>query len=111
MRKLGFSGLVLAVAMAIAPACNSAPTLPLPPPVATVGTPDMQGLALVAGEVNPLSYVFVFNEQLNLGVITRADDEGEFSVHIRAEIGDLLTVWQEADGVPGEQKQLVVQEP
>src|SRR5687767_15754037 len=110
MRKLGISGFILAIALAILPACNAAPTLPLPPPVADVGTVDMQGFALVSGEVNPLAYVFVFNERLETGVITRADDEGVFSVRIRAEPGDVLSVWQEADGVSGEQKAIAVPE-
>jgi hypothetical protein len=108
MRKAGFSGFVLAIALAISPACNSAPTLPLPPPVATVGTPDMQGYALVSGEVNPLSYVFVFNEESEGGVITRADEEGLFEARILAEPGDVITIWQEADGITGEQKQVAV---
>jgi hypothetical protein len=110
MRKAGFSGFVLAIALAISPACNSAPTLPLPPPVATVGTPDMQGYALVSGEVNPLAYVFVFNQRSDAGVISRADEDGVFSVRILAEAGDVLDVWQEADGVTGEQKQVAVPE-
>jgi hypothetical protein len=111
MRKLGISGLMLALAMAISPACNSAPTLPLPPPVADVGVPDMQGLALVSGEVHPLAFVFVFNERLESGVITRADEEGVFSVRVRAEPGDVLSIWQEAEGITGEPRSIAVPDP
>lgn len=104
-------GLSLAIALAVFAGCNAAPTLPLPPPVVEVTTPDSTGYALVSGEVNPDAYVFVFNENLELGVITRADGEGLFEARIRADVGDLLTIWQESEGITGEQKQTVVPEP
>src|SRR5687768_13182544 len=103
--------LMFVLSLALVPGatgCSTAPTLPLPPPVATVSTPDSQGLALVEGEVNELAYVLVFNERLERGVITRADDEGYFSVEIEAVVGDTLTVWQESEGETGERKQTTV---
>src|SRR4051794_2926262 len=50
--------------------CNTTPTLPLPPPVASAGTPDSQGFALVEGQAQALSYVSVLNERTDAGVIT-----------------------------------------
>jgi hypothetical protein len=108
MRSVRATGLALVLASALYSGCNTAPTLPLPPPVAEVGTPNMQGLALVTGEVNPLAYVFVFNESAERGVITRADNEGLFSVEIAAVSGDLLSIWQEVEGDSGERKETIV---
>jgi hypothetical protein len=108
MRFVRVIGLVLVLSAALFCGCNSAPTLPLPPPVASVSKPDMQGFALVEGEVNELSYVFVFNESMDDGVITRADDHGVFSVRIRAASGDHLSIWQEFQGQSGERKETIV---
>src|SRR5687767_7351987 len=91
--------------------CNQAPTLPLPPPVVDVGTPNSQGLVKVSGEVTPQAYVSVFNERTESGLITRADREGEFEVDIEAEIGDLITVWSEIHGEIGERKYSTVPPP
>ena len=101
-------GLVLLLSAGLSAGCNTAPTLPLPPPVASVAKPDMQGFALVEGEVNENAYVYVFNEDLELGVITRANEQGLFSVKIRADVGNLLTIWQEYQGNAGEHKETVV---
>jgi hypothetical protein len=108
MRFVRVLGPVVVLSAALFAGCNTAPTLPLPPPVASVNTPDMQGFALVEGEVNELAYVFVFNENRDAGVITRADESGAFSVKIRADVGDHLTIWQEFEGDVGERKESVV---
>ena len=52
--------------------------------------------------------MYVFNEALELGVITRANEQGLFSVKIRADVGNLLTIWQEYQGNAGEHKETVV---
>lgn len=91
--------------------CNTTPTLPLPPPIASAETPDEQGFALVQGEAHALSYVSILNERTDAGVITRADQEGKFKARIAAEVGDLLTIWQEVAGEIGELKQTVVPRP
>jgi hypothetical protein len=88
--------------------CNNTPTLPLPPPVAQA-TIDEQGFALVVGEVHALAYVSVLNESTDQGVITRADDEGHFETRLAAEVGDLLTVWQDIGGEISEPKYTTVQ--
>jgi len=91
--------------------CNQAPTLPLPPPVVDIGSPNTQGLVTVSGEVTPQAYVAVFNERTEAGLITRADRKGEFEVEIEAEVGDLITVWSEIDGEIGERKHSTVPPP
>lgn len=110
MGRLGVTGWVLAIALAVFSGCNTAPTLPLPPPVVDVGAPNLQGLVRVSGEVVPRAFVYVFNQRLELGVITRADDEGLFEVEVRAEPLDVLWVWQELDGETGERKETRVPE-
>jgi hypothetical protein len=114
LSALGSAGraLVLCAALGAAlAACNNVPTLPLPPPVASVGEPNVQGLVTVEGYAKARAFVAVFNERLEAGVITRADTKGFFSVDIEAGAGDLLTVWQEVDGDTGERTQVVVPEP
>jgi hypothetical protein len=112
MARVRFLGLVFSFALAIASGifagCNSAPTLPLPPPVTEVSVPNTQGLVEVTGQVNSRAFVVVFNERTESGVITRSDLKGDFSVEIEAAIGDLLTIWQESDADSGERKQTVV---
>ncbi len=91
--------------------CNTTPTLPLPPPVVAVGSPNTQGLITVSGQVLPLAYVSVFNERTESGVIMRADRKGDFEVEIEAEVGDLISVWSEIDGELSERKHQNVPPP
>jgi hypothetical protein len=89
--------------------CTTTPTLPLPPPVASVGVPGDDGFAQIEGQVHALAYVSVLNERSEEGVITRADHDGNFKTRIAAKSGDLLTLWQDlGDGDASEQKQLTV---
>lgn len=87
--------------------CGATPTLPLPPPVASISS-SMQGLVVVEGQVRSLAYVSVFNERTESGVITRADTEGYFAAEIEGLAGDTLNIWQEFDGETGERRQIVV---
>jgi len=106
------SQLVCAVSIGVlSAACNTTPTLPLPPPLATVSTVDEQGFALVSGEVEPFAYVSILNEQSEQGVITRADVAGVYEAKIAAEIGDLLTIWQLVGTEISEQKRVNVPAP
>jgi len=82
--------------------CGSTPTLPLPPPVASVSAPNLQGLVRVEGQANEDAFVTVFNEDTNDGAIRRAEPDGHYAIDIAAEVGDRLVIWQELDGVPGE---------
>jgi hypothetical protein len=102
---------LLIFAALILGSCTTTPTLPLPPPVASVGVPE-DGFALVEGEVHSLAYVLVLNEASEEGVITRGDQEGNFKARIAAKSGDLLTVWQDlGDGDQSEKKYLTVPAP
>lgn len=73
----------------------SAPTLPLPPPTALATAPDADGLVTVEvrGAIEG-AMIFGFNTRTMQGVIATADDLGEADVVLRAQGGDVLTVWQ-----------------
>jgi hypothetical protein len=108
-RRVAALGLVLLVLSF--GACNSTPTLPLPPPVAQVSFPDEQGFALVEGEAQPDAYIFVLNETRDDGVISKADQDGLYSVRIQAQSDDDLVIWQALDGESGELKRVTVPRP
>jgi len=91
--------------------CVNTPTLPLPPPVASVGAPNLQGLVRVEGQANEEAYVTVLNENTDSGKIGRADVEGHFVIDIEASVGDSIVVWQELDGVSGERTEQIVPAP
>ena len=97
--SLGFAG------------CGATPTLPLPPPVAMVGSPNLQGLVLVSGTANEDAYVMVLNERIGVGEIQLADAEGAFAIEIPAVVGDTLLLWQERDGITGERSEQTVPPP
>lgn len=103
---------LLSAAIAIAVlGCNNTPTLPLPPPVADVSPPDEAGFATVEGEVVPGAFVAVFNEDEGSGVIETPDENGGFTVRIRASVGHILTIWAFQGGENGQIKQLGVPAP
>lgn len=105
---------MVAIAVALsAPlqSCGSTPTLPLPPPVASVGAPNLQGLVRVEGQANEEAYVTVLNENTDTGKIGRADVEGHFAIDIAASVGDKLVIWQETDGISGERNEQIVPAP
>ncbi|HEX5657597.1 MAG TPA: hypothetical protein VFX59_10405 [Polyangiales bacterium] len=103
LRALAGIGLVLALG-----SCGTVPTLPLPPPVASVGTPSLQGLVTVEGQANDEAWVTVLNTTTEEGKIGRADKVGYFSISIEAQAGDKLDVFQEIEGVAGEHVELLV---
>lgn len=89
--------------------CTATPTLPLPPPVASVSTPNAQGLVRVEGQINDRAFVHVFNQDRDAGRTERADDVGHFVVDIEASAGHTLVIWQEDDeGMTGERIEKVV---
>lgn len=104
-RALFASTLVALLGLA---ACGTTPTLPLPPPVATVGAPSLQGLVQVEGQANDEAWVTVLNTTTEVGKIGRADATGHFAIAIEAEAGDRLDVFQEVDGLTGEHAELIV---
>jgi hypothetical protein len=91
--------------------CTSTPTLPLPPPVVSLGLPSLQGLVVVEGVANPLAYVHVLNQVTDQGKIARASELGAFRIELEARSGDTLVVWQERDGDSGERSEHVVPTP
>jgi hypothetical protein len=104
----------LSLACLVGTSCNTTPTLPLPPPLATVGVPDEQGFALVEGEAEPAAYVSVLNEDGTddeRGVITQADPVGAYSVKVKAKSDDRLIIWQTVDGETSELRRLFVPRP
>jgi hypothetical protein len=101
----------LFLSLVVASGCNTTPTLPLPPPTASVSVPDEQGFALVEGEAQEDAYVSVLNETSREGLIIPADEEGRYSVKIKAESDDRLIIWQTIDGETGQQKRVVVPQP
>ncbi|HEX6240117.1 MAG TPA: hypothetical protein VFZ61_04465 [Polyangiales bacterium] len=103
--------LTLLVSGVLIGACNTTPTLPLPPPTASVSVPDEQGFALVEGEAQEDAYVSVLNETSREGVIVSADEDGRYSAQIKAESDDRLIIWQTIDGETGQQKRVVVPQP
>jgi hypothetical protein len=110
-----FRRLLLAVALPLSllsvASCNTAPTLPLPPPVANVSLPSSAGLVIVEGMAKSRATMFLYNEQAEAGVIGRADEAGSFVLAIEAMSGDSLTLWQEHSGTPGQQRTLTVPTP
>jgi hypothetical protein len=110
------SALLLVLAFALSAAsivggasCISTPTLPLPPPVASVSSPNAQGLVRVEGEANERAYVHVFNQQLDRGRTERADESGRFGIEIEGSVGHTLVIWQEDEGgLDGERVERVV---
>jgi len=84
--------LVLAIVSLAAAACT-APTLPLPPPVAEVSSPTTQGLVHVEGSAREDADVFVYNDDTESGVIGRADEDGNYGVFLEAQGGDTLLIW------------------
>ncbi len=103
LRVLAAAGLALALG-----SCGTTPTLPLPPPVASVGSPSLQGLVTVEGQANEEAWVTVLNTTTETGKIGRADKVGHFVIQIEAEAGDKLDVFQEVDGISGEHVEHIV---
>lgn len=80
----------------------AAPTLPLPPPSALVeGPPDADSMVRISGSARESVFVFCLNERTEQGVITRSDESGAYTLQIRAEVDDTLTLWQAEDGSSG----------
>ncbi len=77
-------------------ACNSSPTVPVPPPESiVVYPPNEEGFAMVEGKpaaVDMDDLILVFNQKTGAGVVTGAEDDGSFSTRIEAEVGDTITV-------------------
>lgn len=87
---------VLALCALAACTSGSSPTLPIPPPSALSSTPDGDGIVTITGTgAVPGALIAAYNEQRGDGVLGTASDEGDFSVRLRAAVGDDITVWQQ----------------
>lgn len=94
------SGVIMSAMLALCAltgcTAGSSPTLPIPPPSALSSTPDGDGIATITGTgAVPGALIAAYNEQREDGVLGTADEEGDFSVRLRAEVGDDITVWQQ----------------
>lgn len=88
---------------------GSSPTLPIPPPSALSSPPDADGIVTVSGGAAiEGALISVFNERTEQGVIGVADDMGQFSVRLAADVGDALAVWQRVGTRGGEILTVVV---
>jgi hypothetical protein len=101
----GFSWLVPIVIFLLV-ACNSSPTVPLPPPeVINVTAPDEYGFVWVMGEseygVDDIA--LVFNEDSEEGSMSPVLSDGSFEIEIEAEVGDTLVIQIMHDGVLSEE--------
>jgi hypothetical protein len=76
-------------------ACNSTPTVPVPPPeFCAIGPPDENGLCQVGCEegYNERNVALVYNENWGQGVMQATNEDGSFSAEIEADVGDELVV-------------------
>lgn len=108
MAKRALSSL-LVVAIGVHLYACAAPTLPTPPPsasVALVGTD-----AVVTGQADAGALVSCLNEDTARGVIETADTQGAFVLRLPATAGDHLSVWQDSGNGPGQLLELVVPAP
>jgi hypothetical protein len=76
-------------------ACNSTPTVPVPPPeFCAVSPPDETGLCEVGcGEgYTDRDVALVYNEDWGQGVMQATNDDGSFTVEVEANPGDDLVI-------------------
>lgn len=79
--------------------CNSSPTVPVPPPNATLiqtSVPDDSGFVTVVGEPDDRfgldDVALVFNDNSGGGVMTDVKQDGAFETRIMAQVNDLLII-------------------
>ncbi|MBN2716385.1 MAG: hypothetical protein JXX14_11060 [Deltaproteobacteria bacterium] len=79
--------------------CNSSPTVPVPPPQATLiqtSVPDPDGFVTVSGAPDPRfgidDVALVFNDNRGIGVMTDVQQNGAFETRITAQLNDLLII-------------------
>lgn len=83
----------------ISAGCDSSPTVPVPPPQATLiktTTPDVNGFVTVTGAPDPRfgiqDVALVFNDDTGVGAMTDVEDNGGFETRIQAQINHLLVI-------------------
>lgn len=109
-----FARLLALSLLLAAPACTtgSSPTLPIPPPTALSSAPDAAGIVTITGSgAIEGAMVLAYNERLETGSIGVADDMGDFSLQLAAEVGDSITVWQRVGTDSGQLLEIIVPAP
>jgi hypothetical protein len=79
----------------LAAACDSTPTVPVPPPeICAVSAPDETGLCTVGCEqgYTQRDVALVYNENWGSGLMQETEDDGSFQLGIEADVGDVLIV-------------------
>ena len=90
---------VAGLALAVFLGCNSSPTVPVPPPNATLiqtSIPDGDGFVTVSGMPDARygldDVALVFNDNSGDGVMTDVKQNGSFQARIVAQVNDLLII-------------------
>ena len=73
----------------------ASPTLPLPPPETPTITIGEGGLVTLNGNAIPNSIVYGLNQQAEQGVIVKAGGNGAYTMSLKANLGDFVSIWQE----------------
>ena len=105
--------LALSLLLAVS-ACStgSSPTLPIPPPTALSSAPDASGIVTITGSgAIEGAMVLAYNERLETGSIGVADDMGDFTLQLAAEVGDSILVWQRVGTESGQLTTAIVPSP
>jgi hypothetical protein len=91
----------ISVLFALATACNSTPTVPVPPPeFCGISAPDEDaGTATVTCEAGETArnIALVFNDDLGHGVMQETNDAGAFSAEVEANAGDTIVIQMKYD--------------
>ena len=94
--------LIIAVAGAgiAASACDSTPTVPVPPPeICEASVPTAEDLCTVTCESSSTlkDVALVYNDSIGEGVMRATADDGSFSVDVTAQSGDDIIVQMKQD--------------
>jgi len=116
VRKLFYWGVLPALATLFVcfAACNSTPTVPVPPPEMTfvsTSSPNPENSVIVSGESSAAhegDIVLLFNDDSGKGVMSEAMIDGSFELTIFAETGNVLILQIKRDNVLSVEKELVV---
>ena len=90
-----FASALIAATALLAVACNSAPTVPVPPPeFCMASAPDETGMCTVGCDESSTArdVALVYNENWGSGLMEETNDDGSFELEIEADVGDLLII-------------------
>lgn len=79
--------------------CNSSPTVPVPPPAATLiktSTPDADGFVTVTGDPDDRfgfgDVALIYNDNTGDGIMTDIETDGSFRTKVSAEFSHVLVI-------------------